>query len=133
MSAVRDVIMWELADTEADICYIHDLFQTEYSVSGSNLARLLPERKYCDEFHNRILFDETIPRNITIYFSDRDSLLNMGRNLSVDRLDIHCGNRGSFVIGDDTSVVQATCMVFDAKLRIRKGLYAFVWNSDQNP
>ena len=119
-STVRDVIARELEETDADICYIHDLFPTEYFVSSDELIGRLPEKRYCDEFHNRIIYDETIPRNIRIHFEGGNNLLKIGKNLSVNSLDIFFGNNGSCGIGDGTSVVQASCFVANAELEIGK-------------
>lgn len=118
LNTIRDVMARELEETDIDICYIGDLFRMEYSVSSNELIGLLPEREYCDKFENRILFDETIPQNIMIYYTGKNNLLQIGRDLSVNRLDIHFGNRGFCRIGNHTSVVQAVCMVSDAELRI---------------
>lgn len=115
---VRDVIKRELAGAGADICYIHDLILTEHSVSSDELIKQLPEREYSDEFHNRIIFDETIPKNIRVYFCGKDNLLRIGGNLSVDRLDLYFGNQGFCEIGKGTSIVQASCWVSDSELKI---------------
>ncbi len=116
--AVRNGIMQELEETDIDICYIGDLFSMEYLVSGNDLIKRLPEREYCDEFHNIIQFDETVPSNIVIHFTGKNNLLKIGKNLSVNHLEIHFGNKGFCEIGNNTSIVQAACMVSDAELKI---------------
>lgn len=118
LDTIRNGIIRELKGTDNDICYIHDLFQTEYSVRGTDLIKLLPKKEYCDEFQNRILFDETISENIGIHYSGKNNLLEIGRNLSVDHLEIYFGNKGFCSIGNHTSVMQAVCMVSDAALKI---------------
>ena len=118
LHTVRDVIKRELAGADADICYIYDLFPMEYSVGSDELIKRLPIKEYCDEFHNRIIFDETIPSNIRIYFLGQDNLLRIGKNLSVNHLEIFFGNKGFCEIGDHTSILQASCWVSDAKLKI---------------
>lgn len=116
--AVRDVIRRELAETDADICCIHELLPTEYLISSEELIRQLPAAEYCDELHNKIFFDATIPRNIRVYFSGRNNVLKIGSNLSVNRLDICFGNHGFCEIGDCTSMIQASCWISDAELKI---------------
>lgn len=118
LDTVRNGILWEFKETDIDICYIYDLFPMEYSVSSNDLIKLLPQKEYCDEFHNRILFDETISGNISIYFSGKNNLLEIGKNLSVNRLEIYFGNRGFCSVGKNTSIMQAVCMVSDAELKI---------------
>lgn len=117
-SGVRDVIRRELGEMKADICCIQDLLPTEYSVSSEELIGRLPATEYCDEFHNRIIFDETLPRNIRICFCGKENLLTIGRNLSANRLDLYFGNKSVCEIGDCTSIVRAACFVSDAKLKI---------------
>lgn len=118
LNAVRDVIKRELTEADADICYIHDLFQIEYSVGGDELVKLLPVKEYCDEWNNRILFDETVPQNIRIHFLGENNRLRIGSNLSVNRLGIYFGNNGFCEIGHGTSVAQAVCFVSDSQLKI---------------
>lgn len=118
LNAVKNVITRELKGTDISVCRIQDLFPAEYLVSSNDLIQLLPEKEYCDKFHNRILFDETIPENITIHYSGNHNLLRIGKNLSVNRLEIQFGNNGVCSIGNYTSVVQAVCMVSDAELNI---------------
>lgn len=118
LNAVRDVIKRELAETDADICYIHDLFRTEYAVGGDELVRLLPVKEYCDEWNNRILFDETVPQNIRVYFLGENNWFRIGSNLSVNRLDIYFGNNGFCEIGNATSIARAVCFVSDSQLKI---------------
>ena len=120
LGTVRDVIKRELAETEADICYIYDLVPAEYSVSSDQLIERLPVKEYQDEFRNRIIFDETIPKNIRIYFLGQNNLLRIGSNLSVSRLDLYCGNNSLCEIGDGTSLIQASCWVSDSKFKIGK-------------
>lgn len=115
---VRDVIARELGDSGPDICYIHDLFSTEYVISSRDLVRRLPEKEYQDEFHNSILFDETIPENITIFFYGKNNTVKIGRSLSVNHLDIHSGNNAFCTIGDHTSIQQAGFWVSDARLEM---------------
>lgn len=117
-NTVRAAIRQELAEADADICYIHDIFPIEYSVSSNELIQRLPVKEYHDEFHNCILFDETIPQNIRICFLGQNNLLRIGKNLSVNRLDIYFGNKGFCEIGDRTSILQVSCFVSDAKLNI---------------
>lgn len=118
LDTIRNVIVREVGESDIDVCHIEDLFQMEYSVSSNDLMNLLPEKEYCDKFENHIIFDETIPPNIVIYYSGKNNLLQIGRHLSVNHLDIHFGNRGSCTIGNNTSIVQAVCMVSDAELKI---------------
>lgn len=117
-NTVRDVIKRELSEMDADICYIQNLFRTEYSIGSDELIKQLPAKEYVDEFHNCIIFDETIPQNIRICFCGQNNLLRIGRGLSVNRLDIYFGNKGFCEIGDHTSIIQAACWVSDAELRI---------------
>lgn len=120
-SAVRDVIKRELAEADAEICYIHELFTAEHSVRSDELIQRLPVTEYCDEFHNRIIFDETIPKNIRVCFLGQNNVIEIGNNLSVNRLDIYLGNNSLCKIGNRTSVVQAACWVSDAELKIGEG------------
>lgn len=115
---MREVMIRELKGTDVDICCIHDLFMTEYSVNSNDLIQLLPEEKYHDEFHNQIIFDKTIPKNITVHFSGENNLLYLGKNLVVEHLDIYFGNHASCIVGDGTSVQQAMCFASDAEVKI---------------
>ncbi len=115
---VRDVIKRELAETDIDICYIHELLPIEYSVGSDELIKRLPATEYTDEFHNRIVFDETIPSNLHVHFLGQNNVLKLGSNLSVNRLDIYFGNKGIFEIRAYTSIIQASCWVSDTELKI---------------
>ena len=115
---MREVIMRELKGADIDICCIHDLFMAEYTVNSNDLIQLLPEREYHVGFDNRIIFDETVPQNITIHFSGKNNLLYLGKNLAVEHLEIYFGNHGSCKIGDGTSIQQVMCFVSDAEVRI---------------
>ena len=116
--SLRDTVMRQLQGVKADIYYVMDLIRAEYWISGKELLSLLPETKYEDEFHNRIIFDATIPGSIRICFFGKNSLVKVGTNLSVKRLDICCGNNGRCIIGDKISVQEAKFHVSQARLEV---------------
>lgn len=117
-STLREVIERELSGNDIAICYIHDLFAMEYSINSADLIKLLPEKKYHDEFHNCVVFDDTLPENITIFFQGKNNLLRLGRDLSVGHLEIHLGNNAVCIVGNHTSVLQSVYWVSDAELNI---------------
>ncbi len=117
---VRNEIREELRDIKADICYVHDLVPIGHCVSGEDLRALLPKTEYEDEFHNRVWFDHTVPTNIRIHFFGGGSLVCLGANLFVNRLELHCGNCGSCVIQDGTSIQDAIFHIAYAAIKIGK-------------
>ena len=54
-------------------------------------------------------------------FLGQNNVIEIGNNLSVNRLDIYLGNNSLCKIGNRTSVVQAACWVSDAELKIGEG------------
>lgn len=75
--SLRDTVMRQLQGVKADIYYVMDLIRAEYWISGKELLSLLPETKYEDEFHNRIIFDATIPGSIRICFLEKIAWLRL--------------------------------------------------------
>ncbi len=117
---VRNAIRQELRGIQAEICYVHDLIPIGHCISGADLRAQLPNTEYEDAFHNRVLFDDTVPQKIRIYFFGSDSLVHLGRNLFVNRLELHCGNHGCCVLQDGTSVQDAILHIAYAAIKIGK-------------
>lgn len=117
-ASVRKVILRELEDVESEICYVHDIFPTERCIRSEELIALLPNTVFMDDFQNKIVYDETIPANIRIFFTGRNSVVRIGGNLSVNHLDIYCEDDGNCTIGKRTSVEGAELYVAGAKLQL---------------
>ena len=143
-ASVRDVILRELEGVKSEICYVHDIFPTERCIRSEELIELLPKtelsrfvssgdtsnrRSVCepacvnklefvDDFQNKVVYDETIPANIKIFFTGRNSMVKIGHNLAVNHLEIYCENDGICLIGNRTSVEEARLYVSGAKLQL---------------
>ncbi len=120
-ASVREVITREFESTEIDVCYIYDILPLEGLVTGQDLIALLPKTEYWDEFQNHIVFDKTIPANIKVHFYGEGNFLKIGKNISVEYLEIYFGNRGGCVLENDVSIQQAVCRISESALRLGEG------------
>ncbi len=67
---------------------------------------------------NTIHYDETLPDNVWLYFMGFDSVVKIGKNLSIDHLSLIIGSNGKLEIGDNVRILNLTVDVAGAKMTI---------------
>lgn len=89
-------------------------------LSGSDL-RTKGAGEYTDLFHNKLIFDETVPEKLTISFCGQGSTVKIGKNLIIaSRLDIVVGTDAAVCLDDSSSFYDTHIEAAFGDIRIGK-------------
>lgn len=101
--------------------YIHaeKVIDAGYSISGKQLKES-GDGIYSDNRGNRIAFCSDIEDTITICFQGKNNYVNIGKSVSVGKLNICCGNDAVCSVGEGTEIEEARIIVTDGSVEIGK-------------
>ncbi|MBD5529287.1 MAG: acyltransferase [Lachnospiraceae bacterium] len=71
-------------------------------LSGNDL-RAKGAGEYTDLFHNKLIFDDTVPENLIVSFGGQGSTIRIGSGVVVNKLEIIVGTDAEVCIGDGSS------------------------------
>lgn len=99
--------------------YIHadKLLSVQNTITGKELKHR-DGGLYNDAWGNQIEFFPDIEDSVTISFLGGHNLIQLGKGVSVGKLDIQCGRNSLCSIGDGTEIEEAKMIITDGKIEI---------------
>lgn len=99
--------------------YIHvdKVINVRNTITGKELKHS-GEGIYIDAWGNRIEFFPDIEESVMISFLGGNNLIQLGKGVSVGKLDIQCGRNSLCSIGHGTEIEEAKMIITDGKIEI---------------
>ena len=102
------------------VIHVDDILHHSREITGKRLKAEFSNGNYEDERGNYIVFDQTIPDNILVYFHGKNNRLVVGKNVLASNLQIYFGNNGFCSIGEGTEIIGGSLLASEAKIVIGK-------------
>lgn len=99
--------------------HAEEIFRVSSHVSGKQLKEQA-SGVYCDARGNRIEYYDDIEDSVNIHFQGGNNVLKIGKNVSIEHLDIFCGRDAKISIGNGTEVEEMRIFATDGKEEIGK-------------
>ncbi len=115
--AVKNSLMEELQRDGVKFIFATEIIGEIGSYTGKEIKASGSNGKF-QSGSNIVIYDDTMPDNITISFGGGNSKVVIGKNLIVSRLSVNMGNDAECVLGDNIQIVGAEFDVSYANLRI---------------
>lgn len=106
-----------LQDMRLPYLHVNEMLSVQNTITGKELKKK-GETVYTDAWGNRVEFSSDVEDAVAISFLGGNNLVQLGRGVSVRKLNIQCGKNSMCSIGDGTEIEEAEIIITDGKIEI---------------